>query len=145
MKISRESLREFREDFMAAMAPLEEKYDVTVMLGAISFNADEFSSKMEVKNSRDPEIIAKNDFDANVWKYEHLGFHEGMYKRIFIGADGQRYAVTGFNTRAKKRAILMIRVSDGARFATSESFVREITDDIYVDNLAEITVEGREL
>ena len=145
MKISRESLREFREDFMAAMAPLEEKYDVTVMLGAISFNADEFSSKMEVKNSRDPEIIAKNDFDANVWKYEHLGFHEGMYKRIFIGADGQRYAVTGFNTRAKKRAILMIRVSDGARFATSESFVREITDDIYVENLAEITVEGREL
>lgn len=141
MKISRGTLMEFRKDFKAAVASLEEKYDVTVLLGSISYNEDGFSSRMEVKNSRDPEIIAKNDFDANVWKYEHLGFHEGMYKRIFIGADGQRYAVTGFNTRAKKRAILMTRVSDGAKFATSESFVREITNDIYAENLAEIVVE----
>ena len=91
---------------------------------------------MEVKNSRDPETIARNDFDANVWKYEHLGFREGMFKRIFIGADGQRYAVTGFNTRAKKRAIQMTRVSDGAKFASPERFVREITDEFYVENLA---------
>lgn len=133
MKISRETLREFREDFMAAIAPLEDKYDVTVKLGYISFNADEFSSKM------------RNDFDANVWKYEHLGGREGMYKRVFTGADGHRYAITGFNTRAKKRAILMIRVIDGVRFATSEGFVREVTDEIYAENLAEVVVEGKEI
>ena len=136
MIISRESLSEFRKDFKAAMAALEEKYDVTVSIGSITYTPDRFSTKMEVKNSRDPETIARNDFDANVWKYEHLGFREGMYNRIFIGADGQRYAVTGFNTRAKRRAIQMTRVSDGARFASPEGFVREITEELSVENLA---------
>ncbi len=137
MKITNGALTEFCRDFMAAVASLEEKYDVTVLLGPISYNADGFSSRMEVKNSRDPETIARNDFDANVWKYEHLGFREGMYKRIFIGADGQRYAVTGFNTRAKRRAIFVTRVSDGQKFTTNESFVREITNEVYAENLAE--------
>ncbi len=136
MKITRESLTELRKDFMAAMAPLEEKYDITVKIGSITYNPDMFSSKMEVRNSRDPETIARNGFDANVWKYEHLGFREGMFKRIFIGADGQRYAVSGFNTRAKKRAIKMTRVSDGAKFAAPERFVREITNEFYVENRA---------
>ena len=63
-----------------------------------------------------------------------------MYKRIIIGADGQRYAVIGFNPRAKKRAILIKRVSDGANFATSESFVREITNEIYAEIVVSETV-----
>ena len=137
MKITRDTLAEFRKDFKEAMAPLEEKYDVTVLLNSITYTADMFSSKLEVKNSRDPEYIAQVDFDYNVWKYEHLGFREGMYKRIFIGADGNRYAITGFNTRAKKRALHMIRVSDGLRCAAPESFVREITNDLYAENLAD--------
>ena len=137
MKITRDTLAEFRKDFKEAMAPLEEKYDVTVLLNSITYTADMFSSKLEVKNSRDPEYIAQVDFDYNVWKYEHLGFREGMYKRIFIGADGNRYAITGFNTRAKKRTLHMIRVSDGLRCAAPESFVREITNDLYAENLAD--------
>ena len=140
MEITRKSLDEFRKDFKEAMASLEEKYDVTVKLGSISFDENEFTSRMAVKNSRDPEKIARNDFDANVWKYEHLGFTTGMYKRIFIGGDGLRYAVTGFNTRAKKRAIHMIRVGDGKHFTAPEGFVREIIDEIYVENLAETSV-----
>ena len=66
MKISKGSLMGFRKDFKEAMASLEEKYDITVLLGSMTYNADGFSSRLEVKNSRDPEIIARNDFDANV-------------------------------------------------------------------------------
>ncbi|MBQ8969891.1 MAG: hypothetical protein IJ073_01070, partial [Lachnospiraceae bacterium] len=40
MKVTRESLTEFRKDFKAAMAPLEEKYDITVKIGSITYNPD---------------------------------------------------------------------------------------------------------
>ena len=131
MKITRETLRDFTHDFKEAMAPLEEKYDASITIGTISFTADMFSTKLEVKGSRDPDINGSTDFDYNVWKYEHLGFREGMYKRIIIGADGNRYAVIGFNTRAKKSPIIMIRVTDGARVRAGVGFIKEITEETF--------------
>ena len=137
MKISRESLRSFREDFRSAVSELEEKYGVTIQLGNISYDESMFSARLEVKNSRDPEEIAEKDFDRDVWKYEHLGFREGMYKRVFIGADGDQYTIVGFNTRASKSALHIVRVRDGRRFAAREGFVKRVTDEVYTTNLSE--------
>ena len=111
MNINPSTLRNFRRDFAEAMAALQEKYDVTISIGNISYNPNEFYTRLTIKNGRDKDMIARADFDRDVWRYEHLGLSEGMYNRIFIGRDGKTYALKGFNTRSPKYPLLVYSVT----------------------------------
>lgn len=135
MNINPNELTRFRADFKKMAEELQEKYDVTISLGSISYNEDEFSAKMTVNNGRDPEAIERKDFDKNVWKYEHLGFTKGMYRRIFLAANGARYAIVGFNTRAKKYPLIVADIHDGRLLRAGAGFVKEVLDEYYVQNL----------
>ena len=86
---------------------------MTITLGHITYYEEYFSSRLKVVNGTDPETTAINNFDAVVWKFEHLGLRPGMYKRIFKGDDGEMYFIRGFNLRAHKYPIVISRVSDG--------------------------------
>ena len=90
MNITPAELDAFTKDFNLAVEWLQEKYDVTISLGSITYTENQFTSKMTVDNSRDPESIDRANFDMNVWRYAHLGLAKGMYNRVFIGADGQK-------------------------------------------------------
>ena len=90
MEINKENLIKFRKEFTEAMLPLQEKYGVVISLGGIAYEAERFSAKLTVTNGVDPDEAARNSFDADVWRYEHIGLAPGMYNRIFIGEDGQR-------------------------------------------------------
>ena len=133
MDINKESLDAFRADFKQAMQALQEKYDVTVSLGRITYTEERFSGKLTVTNGRDPEDAARSAFDADVWRFDHLGLQPGMYNRVFIGEDGNRYAVQGFNTRAKKWPIKMKRISDGENRVCNDQFIKEFLNEYYVD------------
>ena len=64
------------------MATLQEKYDIKINLGIITYYPDRFSARLEVKNGRNAYQTASSDFDANVWKFEDIGFQKGMYMRV---------------------------------------------------------------
>ena len=136
MLINESTLNDFSRDFKLAVAALQEKYDVTVSLGNITYWKDGFSTKMTVNNGRDPEEIERREFDANVWKFAHLGLEPGMYRRIFIGKNGERYALIGFNTKAKKFPLKIIQISDGSRRKAGEWFIKEILNEYYAENYA---------
>jgi hypothetical protein len=133
MEINNENLNKFRKEFADAMLPLQEKYGVTISLGRITYGDERFSGKLTVINGMNPDEVARNSFDADVWRYEHIGLEPGMYNRIFIGEDGQKYAFRGFNTKAKKWPIKMIRISDGVDRVCNEQFVKEIINEYYAD------------
>ena len=137
MVISNEMLLEFRKDFDAAMEALRKKYDATITLGSITYSSEDerFSARLEVKNSRDSDLVARGDFDADVWKFTHLGFTKGMYGRIGIGIDGEQYSVIGFNTRAKKYPLKLIHIKDGQRVNAGEGFIKELLNEYYIDNV----------
>ena len=138
MDINSKTIDEFRADFNAAIAPLQEKYGVTITLGHITYYEEYFSSRLKVVNGTDPETTAMINFDADVWKFEHLGLQPGMYKRIFKGIDGDMYFIRGFNLRAHKYPIIISRVSDGEESRCSEGFILEMTNEYYLDS--EITI-----
>ena len=94
MAINKETVEQFRADFNKAMEELEEKYDLTINLGTISYWKDHFTAQLEANAGRDPEQIARAAFDRNVWKVAEYGVKEGMYMRIFVGRDKRRYALT---------------------------------------------------
>lgn len=132
MELNNTTLDAFRKDFKAAMQPLQEKYDVSISLGRITYSEERFSGKLTVTNGLDPEEAARHAFDEDVWSFEELGLAPGMFNRVFIGTDGQRYAIRGFNTRAKKYPIRMLRISDGEARVCNRHFIKQFEDEYYV-------------
>ena len=135
MNINPNELDRFRKDFKETIAALQDKYDVTISLGGITYNENEFSAKMTVKNGRDAEEIERKDFDRDVWKFEHIGFRPGMYRRVFIGVNDRRYAIIGFNTRAKKYPLNIVDINSGELRRSGTGFVKEIVNEYYVENI----------
>ena len=131
MDINKATLHEFCADFKQATKVLEEKYQVSIHLGSISYEENRFSTKLTVKNGGSEEERARLDFDADVWRYQHIGLNKGMYHRIFIGCDGERYALEGFMTSAKKYPIIVTRIRDGQKIRVSEKFIRTLEDSYY--------------
>lgn len=144
MNINPNELDDFLIDLMKATVELEQKYDVTISVGRISYDQDEFTTRLTVKNGHDKEQIKRIDFDKNVWKYEYLGFTKGMYRRIFLAADGRRYAILGFNTRAKLYPLIVADILDGRIGKAPAGFVKDILNEYYVKNLIG-SIEDEEL
>ena len=135
MIISENNLKEFVKDFRQTVKELEKKYDVSISLGRITYEKGRFTTRMTVNNSRDPEEIARAEFDANAWKYAHLGLAPGMYKRVFIGMNGEHYAIIGLNTRAPKYPLTIVRIRDGQLSRAPEHFIRTLLNEYYQESV----------
>ena len=133
MAINKETVEQFRADFNKAMEELEEKYDLTIKLGKITYWQDHFTAPLEANAGRDPEQIKRAEFDRNVWKVEEYGVREGMYMRIFVGRDKRRYAFTGINSKATRYPLKYIDILTGARYKAGGGFIDHITDEVYVE------------
>lgn len=137
MIINADSVEEFRKDFNEAMKGLQDKYDITISLGSITYWQDRFTAKLTANNGRDSEMIARAEFDRNVWKYRHLGLEPGMYNRIFIGDNGEQYAIEGFKVKARKYPLEIVNIRTGAHERSTEDFIKELRNEYYVENHAE--------
>ena len=133
MEMTGDNIELFIKDFNEAMHSLQEKYNVTVSMGPVTYVEEQFTAKLTVTNGLESEEVARHQFDANVWKYDHLGLLPGMYNRIFMGTDGQRYAIQGFRPNAKKWPIKMLRISDGEPRVCNESFIKEFLNEYYAE------------
>ena len=58
---------------------------------------------------------------------------QGMYNRVFKAMDGKLYAIQGFNTKAQKRPIKVVGVSDGEHRVCNEGFIKEILNEYYTE------------
>ena len=73
--------------------------------------------------------------NADAWKFSDIGIQEGMYKRIYIGRDGKRYAIIALKPRSYKQPIQSIGLEDGKRYQCGKGFIREWTDMYYAETL----------
>lgn len=56
-----------------------------------------------------------------------------MYKRIFVGIDGERYAILGLNARATKNQLEIVHLDSGTRYSAGRGFLKELTDSFYAE------------
>ena len=131
MNINDRTLHEFGNDLREALAPLQEKYGVTISFGNINYTQERFTTKLTVTNGQSQDEAEQSAFDADVWRYGHLGLERGMFNRIFLTPDGQKMAIRGFNTRSPKYPIIALRISDGQKLRCSEGRIVELTDEYY--------------
>jgi len=133
MIFTEEFLNDFRKDFNKAMDALREKYNITISLGSMSYDQTSFTARLSVYSGQDKEDVAIAKFDANVWKFADLGLKPGMYKRIFIGRDGERYALLGLNARASKNQMIILHLETGTRYSAGRGFLKELTENYYAE------------
>lgn len=134
MEITDHNLDLFEADFKEAVKDLEKKYDVTISLGKITYDENQFYTKMTVDNSQDPDLIAEHNFDSEVWKYADIGLKRGMYRQMFLNRYGEKFAILGFIPNAKKYPLHVVRFSDGSHYKVSKSFIKEILPGKYYEN-----------
>jgi len=134
MNINNKTLHDFGNDLRDALAPLEDKYGVTIRFGNISYTEERFTTKLTITNGQNIEDVERSSFDADVWKFGHLGLERGMFNRIFLTPDGQKLAIRGFNTRSTKYPIIALRISDGQRLRCAPDHIAQLTDEYYQPN-----------
>lgn len=116
MKFDKTNLKAMREDFQLAMKDFEKKYNVSVVMGNISYSELEFHAKVTVtskeKNSEDNE---RAEFERNCRMY---GLTKEDYGRI-IQHKGKNYTLIGFENSRPKFCI-RARGVDGKEILFSE-------------------------
>ena len=128
MIVTPQMLDDFRKDLERAVEPLSEKYNMTIELGPITYGDERFSLKVSATLGRDPESVARAQFDADAWKFEEVGIHPGMYKQIFIGNDGKEYAIVELRPRSPKHPIRAFRLDDERYYVSGKHFIKEWTN-----------------
>ena len=118
MNITKASLKAFRSDFAEAVAELEKKHGVSINIGNITFDSDEFTTKMKVTNKGAEKDIARkkaiDTFNRHCYKF-------GLTPKDFgrtIEAFGETYTIAGVRPRAKAANALILE-KDGKEFIGS--------------------------
>lgn len=96
MEFTKKQFEEFRKDFEEAVKGVEEKYQISMEAGSISYTNNCFTMKIQaVKNGFD---LKKKLFEERCGTY---GFTPADYQREFT-MNGETYKLTGINSRSKK-------------------------------------------
>lgn len=110
MKMNKTTLPQFRKDFAKAVTALEAQYGVKIRLGNITYNTNDFHTRLEVKNVGTDETSSKELWEAEkkraYWKNTLVDKVE--YDKWYLGNDGRNYKVIGFNTTRPKNILRIV-------------------------------------
>ena len=127
MQITKPNLRSFREDFAQAVKDLEQKYNVQMKLGSISYDSDSFTSRLTVNNKRadglSPEAVAFKSYARNSFNE----FKESDLGRTF-NDNGTSYTITGYSRRSRKYSILAKNNSNGKTIKFNERYLLRVLE-----------------
>ena len=106
-------LKEFRADFKNAVLELEQKYNIVIDAGKISYASDSFEMKVKAKiTSGDASIDQKCDFEKYCSKY---GFSKEYYW-VEFELNGGKYKFIGFNPNNRKKVCVIESVKSWERY-----------------------------
>ena len=124
MKMNKITLPQFRKDFAKAVAALEAQYGVKIRLGNITYNTNDFHTRLEVKNVGTDETSSKELWLAEQSKAyrKNILVKKVEYDKWYLGNDGRHYKVISFNTTRPKN-ILRIVNGSGEEYSCSLGFL----------------------
>lgn len=120
MKIDRQMLLQFRNDFQEAVKGLESKYGIVISLGRISYGYDEFSGKLEAKSGDNKDDVMKREFEKNC---SHVGLDPEDYGQVFT-QQGKDYKIIGIDLAKRKYPIIIKEVATGRTVRCTADYVK---------------------
>ena len=109
--ITKETVQSFRSDFADAMKKLEKKYGVTVSIGNIKYNANNFRTQLEAKaidkKTGKATVDPRMEFAARialkkVGTIDFASIEKGVIGKQFKLSTGETATVVNFNPRKPK-------------------------------------------
>tara|TARA_R100000329_G_C7532626_1_gene187927 strand:- start:74 stop:511 length:438 start_codon:yes stop_codon:yes gene_type:complete len=128
---------EIREKVEAFVQDLANEYGLSPQVGRVTYNNDFARMKVEFEEMTEAEVeVQVKDFVTGkvLNTYTHtvpsvpksfindgakFGIKASDYNRVFTALDGNEYQVVGVNKRARKRPVIIKRLSDGKEFAST--------------------------
>lgn len=126
MVINNKTLDAFREDFKNVVKALEEKYDVEIGMGSITYNDKSFHFRTNVEKKVSDEDKAKNMQEEFNTYCQMYGFVPDDYRKEFrVEAERKTFILVGFNPRARKNACLLHEVGkEDVTYHAEPAFVK---------------------
>lgn len=115
MTIDKQTLQAFREDFKAATAELEKKYNISISLGNISYTETEFHGKLTA-NSKD---VYANTLNNKLLDSLGAKFTIGD-KFVYKNAE---FEVIGYNGKKPKMPVMLRNTQTGNQASCTVNFV----------------------
>lgn len=103
MVINSSNLDKFRIDFNEAVKDLENKYNVVIKMGTISYDQDQFSFRVQANNGTSEEDVRRRDYLKRCSEY-YLTPQD--LNNLTFNYNGRDYVVSGLSSRKTKFAIL---------------------------------------
>jgi len=125
MKIDKQSIALFRDDFKKSIKELESKYNIKIGLGNISYSNTEFHGKLSIINNTDSnksisQIKEETEF---LQYYQLLGFKKEDLGGLFT-YNGQQYKLIGCRMSSRKYPIIVERTNDNKQFKLTVELVK---------------------
>jgi hypothetical protein len=126
MNINKLTLTAFRKDFTSAVAGLEEKYGVKVVLGNISYSDTEFHGKLTVSNPRSAkEVDTLEETNYRMYAPMFYDLPENTFGKEVV-FNTKRLKIVGINTRCTKSPIKLEEVLTGKKYKASADSVKNM-------------------
>ena len=124
MALTRNEIKQFREDFKNAVKDLEQQYNLDIKLGNIRFGKFEFYTKLTCTKTTEKAKqtvmeTLKNEF--RMWA-ETYGVNPDLFGKSYT-QNGKIYTVAGINNRARKYPVLL-NCSDGKTYKSDKSMLK---------------------
>lgn len=117
--INKEMLNDFRKDFEQAVRSLEDKYNLKLELGTITYNElnQNFTASLKALDNRGGEQASFNRYCS--W----YGLTPEDYKKRFIDRR-HVYEIVGIDTRSKKYPIIVRDIETGNEVRYTSEYIR---------------------
>jgi len=122
MDITAKSLKEFRDEFSKVMLSLEETFEITISVGNIRYNTNEFNLKIVAING-DKAEVEHREFEQHVLRFAHLGLKKEMYRQEFIARDGKTYILVALKPKARKNMCVIREKMTGKEYCSGPGFL----------------------
>lgn len=145
MNFTKREFDNFRDDLKKALAPLEEKYKLSITQGNIRYGDLTFTITLTAdKTERDGMPVDKEKEEYLRYCAAH-GLKPENYrtKCRVIGEADTVYLIAGINPRARTNSLIIERESDGKRFACARSMIFIEGDGSSLSGF-KVTVDGDE-
>lgn len=130
MKINKQNLELFREQFKALMEELEAEWNIKVELKSIRYDERGFKSSIEVLNTEDmedgqhPDAVIRNAFESKKMMY---GLQDIKLESFFM-SRGETFKIVGAKWSKRKYPIIAENISTGKRYCfTCDSVKKSLT------------------
>ena len=120
--ISKEFLKEIREEVNQALESVAEKHSIEIHCGNCSYGDNEATYKLKINVKNEDGKVVTKEYEDLLWMADMKGFDiNGIYNLY-----GKKVSLEGYKTRAPKYPLIVLDLSNGKKYKAPRSWFENV-------------------